>query len=131
LKSRPDWLPRDPKARFVVDYKTAVSIEPRKLSGDVFKFCYHLQAAMQIDAVREHFNIEPKGIAHVIQEKEPPFLCCLRMFTNEQLDYGRAKYQKAVETFARCLDSGKWPGYADDAAQYFETPRWVDYDPEG
>lgn len=125
LKSRPDWLPFDPTQRFLVDYKTAVTIEPRKLAVDAFKFGYHVQAALQMDAVQIVLGIKrPLGIAHVAQEKDPPYLCDLRMFQPEQLDYGRLIYRKALRTFADCLDSGKWPAYTTDP-QYFETPYYI------
>ena len=52
IKSRPDWLPDNPAHRPLVDYKTCRSIEPRKLSQDAFAYGYHIQAAMQVDAVR-------------------------------------------------------------------------------
>jgi hypothetical protein len=125
LKSRPDWLPHDPQSRFLVDYKTAVTIEPRRLSADAFKFGYHVQAALQLDAVQIVLGIKrPLGIAHVVQEKEPPYLADLRMFGPEQLDYGRLIYRKALRRFADCLSSGKWPGYTTEP-QYFETPFYI------
>ena len=125
LKARPDWLPDDPSQRFVVDYKTAVTIEPRKLSSDAFKFGYHIQAGLQMDGLQFALGIKrPLGIAHVVQEKEPPFLCDLRMFQPEQLDLGRLIYRRALRKFADCMSSGKWPGYTADP-QYFETPRWI------
>jgi hypothetical protein len=130
LRSRPDWLPMDLAKRFIVDYKTAVTIEPRKLSADSFKFGYHIQAALQMDAVREVLQIaKPMGIAHVVQEKTPPYLADLRMFSVEQIDYGRLIYRKAVRTFADCLSSGKWPAYTTEPV-YFDTPSWVTRDME-
>lgn len=125
LKSRPDWLPDDPSGRFICDYKTALTIEPRKLSADAFKFGYHIQAALQWDAVAELCGCaRPLGIAHVVQEKDRPYLADLRMFTPEQLDYGRLLYRKALRIFAECLSSGKWPAYTNEP-QYFWTPAWV------
>lgn len=125
LKSRPDWLPHDPKMCFVVDYKSATTIEPRRLSNDAFKFGYHVQAALQMDAVQIVLGIKnPCGIAHVVQEKDAPHLADLRMFQPEALDYGRLIYRKALRTFADCLASGKWPAYTSEP-QYFETPAWI------
>lgn len=125
LKSRPDWLPHNPARRFIVDFKTTVSIEPRKLSSDAFKFGYHIQAALQVDAVEAVLGIKPIGIGHVVQEKSVPYMADLRLFTPEQIGYGRKIYRRALRTFADCLSSGKWPGYTDGAS-YFQTPRWVE-----
>lgn len=121
LKARPDWLPDDPSQRFVAEYKTCLSIEPNKLSRDVFSYGYHVQAAMQLDAVRAVLGIEPLGIAHVCQEKDPPYLVELRMFTPEQLEDGRFLYRRGLEIFAHCLKTGDWPGYTQEPT-YFETP---------
>jgi hypothetical protein len=123
-RSRPDWLPDDPSRGFVVDYKTAETIDPEKLSIAAWKYGYHVQAAMQMDAVRACFGVEPLGIAHVCQEKKPPYLAELRMFTPEQLEIGGRIYRRAFHTFVACMQSGIWPAYTT-APQYFETPRWI------
>lgn len=129
LKARPDWLPNNPRLEFVVDYKTAVSIEPRKLSADSFKYGYHVQAAMQKDAVAALFKTG-LGVAHVVQEKDPPYLCDLRMFAPEHIELGRRIYRKALKTFAACLKSGEWPAYTN-TPQFFETPSWITRQIEG
>lgn len=124
LRSRPDYLPDDPAQRFIVDYKSCVSIEPRKLSADAWDYGYHLQAALQFDAVQTVMGVNPLGVAHVVQEKTPPYLADIRMFQEEQLEYGRKLYRKALRRFADCMASGKWPGYTE-APQYFETPYYI------
>lgn len=121
LKTRPDWLPNDPAERFLAEYKTAVSIEPVRMSFDAFKFGYDMQAALELDGVRAVLGIEPRGICHVVQEKDPPYLAELRMFTPEQIEDGRYRYRRALEIFARCLKENDWPGYTDEPT-YFETP---------
>lgn len=121
LKSRPDWLPNAPKKQFVVDYKTALTIDPYRLSNHAFDYGFHIQGALQVDAVEQVLGTRPLGIAHVCQEKDPPFLAELRMFTPEQIEIGRKAYRRALRTFADCLSSGKWPGYTKDPT-YFQTP---------
>lgn len=121
LKARPDWLPDDPTKRFVAEYKTCLTIEPARLSSDVFKYGYNIQAAMQIDGVRAVMGVEPIGIAHVCQEKEPPYLVELRMFTPEQIEDGRQQYRHALKILAECLKTNHWPGYTNEPT-YFSTP---------
>lgn len=123
LKARPDWLPNKPKERFIVEYKTAVSINPRKWSSDAFKFGYHMQAAMQIDGIKAVMGVDPIGVAHVVQEKDPPYLAELRLFGPEQIEDGRFMYRRALKIFARCYETGEWPGYTDEPS-YVETPLW-------
>lgn len=121
LKSRPDWLPDDPTSSFIIDYKTAVSIEENAWAYDMHDYRYHSQAAMQIDAVRKVLGINPLGVAHVVQEKSPPYLCELRMVSPEQIEDGRYLYRRALRTFAKCMKSGHWPGYTAEP-QFVPTP---------
>lgn len=132
LKSRPDWLPDDPATGWLIDYKTAATLRPREFSMNAFKYGYHVQAAMQIDAVRAVLGVKVAGIAHVVQEKASPFLAELRLFTPEQIEFGRQEYRRALRLFAKCWEaqqSGKperiaWPGYTTEP-QYIETPIYI------
>jgi len=69
------------------------------------------------------------SVAHIVQEKEPPFLAELRMFSPDQIEHGRRRYRQALWLFAECWErhlAGKppreaWPGYTTEP-QYFLTP---------
>lgn len=124
LKSRPDWLPDDPTLGMILDYKTTADLRPRKFSAQAFECGYHLQAALQVDACRAVLGVDPLGIGHVVQEKAQPYLAEVRLFTPEQIDFGRREYRRALRTFARCWQTKQWPGYTD-APQYIETPGWI------
>jgi len=132
LKSRPDFLPADHTTQFTREYKSAVSIEPRRLSNDAFRYFYDAQAALAYDGLRIATGKAPLGIAHIVQEKEPPYLCDLKMFAPEQIDIGRTRYRHALRIFARCLARMKagdpphiaFPGYTTEP-QFFSTPKWV------
>lgn len=121
VKSRPDWLPHKPAERFITEYKTAETIQPRKLSFNVFMYGYEMQAAMVLDGIEIVTGVEPLGFAHVVQEKDPPYIAELKMFTPEQLDYGRLEYRRALRKFADCLATGKWPGWTHGPS-YYDTP---------
>lgn len=132
LKVRPDWLPDDPAQDFLQEYKTARTIQPRRLGMAVFDYGYHSQAALQFDVTALVLDVKPLGVAHIVQEKEIPYLAELKMFDVDQLEYGRKEYRRALRLFARCWElhlAGKpervaWPGYTVDA-QYFETPYYI------
>lgn len=132
VKSRPDWLPDDPANGWILDFKAHADIEPGKFGRDAFGFNYHLQAAMQRQGVREVFGIEPLGVAHVAQEKAPPFLAELRIFRPTALDHGQNLFNRAIVRFANCWIRHKagapeniaWPGYTTEAS-YIEEPYTV------
>lgn len=121
LKARPDWLPTLPDFRFTCEYKTCVSIHHVKLSYDVFKYGYEMQAAMALDGIAAVLKIRPFGIAHVVQEKTPPYLAELRCFNADQIQWGRRQYRKALRIFAHCLERNEWPGYTT-IPWVFHTP---------
>lgn len=121
LKARPDWLPRDPAKRFTTEFKTALTIEPNKMSNAAFAYGYHLQVALIVDGIREVMGVDPIGVALVCQEKAPPYLVELRLFTPEQIEDGRQQYRHALKIFADCLKRNDWPGYTTEPT-YFSTP---------
>jgi hypothetical protein len=128
LKVRVDWWPEDPVAHPVQEFKSALSIDPTELSFDVFDLGYHMQSALQVDVIKAVTGLDV-SVAHIVQEKEPPYLAELRMFTPEQLEHGRRRYRRALHLFAECWNRHEagapervaWPGYTAEP-QYFETP---------
>jgi hypothetical protein len=132
VKSRPDWLPDDLPNGWILDFKAHADIEPGKFARDAFAYNYHLQAAMQRQAVREVLKVEPLGVAHVVQEKQAPYLTELRMFRPTALDYGQTLFSRALVRFAGCWakhiagapERAAWPGYTTEAS-YIEEPYTV------
>jgi len=119
LKARPDWFPHAPASRYIVEYKSTVSVKPEKFGYQAFDLGYPIQAALMLDVVEAVTGEKPIGIAHAIQMKAPPFLADLQFFTADQIQWGRSLYRKALQTFAECWSrhtAGKpervaWPGY--------------------
>lgn len=124
LKARPDWLPHKPAERLVTEYKTTVTCQPRKLSASVFQYGYEMQAALALDGIEIVMGVDPKGLAHIVQEKDAPYLVELKLFTPEQINFGRLKYRKAVRIFADCLHTNKWPGWTVGPS-YYDTPYYI------
>lgn len=132
FKSRPDYMPNDPRSRFILEYKTAVTVEPRKLSQQCFALGYDVQAALTLLVYNGITGDNALGIAHVVQEKKPPYLPALFMFDGEQIEIGKRRIAKAVKIFSDCYemhlagqpDEIAWPGYTT-APSFFVTPSWV------
>lgn len=132
LLSRPDWLPTDVTKLFCREYKTAATIEPRVLATKAFAFGYDMQAALVVHGLRSVLQTSPLGVAHIVQEKKPPYLCDFPMFDPDQIAIGAERVRAALDIFARCYDAhiaGKntyeaWPGYHDQP-YHFKTPRWL------
>lgn len=129
LKARPDWLPSDLTRRYIVEYKTAVSVRPDKFGYQAFDFGYDIQAALMLDVIESVHGYRPLGIAHVVQMKTPPYLADLQFFTPDQLLRGRRLYRAALRIFADCWAAHRagapervaWPGYRTEP-QPITTP---------
>lgn len=129
LKSRPDWLPSNPAERLTPNYKTTINLHPEKFDMQAWSLGYEIGAALEVDAIRNVLGIDPLGVAHIVQEKDPPYLAECRIFPAEAIDHGRREYRKALRIFADCWAkhiAGKpeivaWPGYTTEAT-YIGTP---------
>ena len=125
LRCRPDFLPSNNRA--VPDYKTTASARPEDFSRSVAEYGYHQQAALYLDGIEAVFGPLPDGkyrqFYFIAQEKTPPYIVQPFALDQETVEWGRRLNRKAIRTFARCLESGRWPGYADDFVTV-GLPRW-------
>jgi PDDEXK-like domain of unknown function (DUF3799) len=121
LKARPDWYPNDLTTNFIEEFKTTASADEDEFAYGAFDYGYHIQAALCLDVVAGATGEVPLGIAHIIQEKTAPYIAELRMFSNEQLMFGRLLYRRALRVLANCIETGVWPGYTT-SPQYINTP---------
>ncbi|AEW94644.1 MULTISPECIES: PD-(D/E)XK nuclease-like domain-containing protein [Streptomycetaceae] len=128
LRERPDWLPyQRPGARLIVpDYKTAVALDDDALSRAIAAHGYHQQAAWYLDGLRATgLAGEDAAFVFVFQLKAPPHLVRTVQLPMLAERIGRAKNRAAIETFADCQRTGRWPGYGDDVA-HLSLPPWAE-----
>lgn len=123
LKSRPDWLRSD--THLCINLKTSISAKPADWERQAFSLGYHIGAALAIDVVGE-LRRHPAAHVFVIVEKEPPYCAVTCLLKPDVIEWGRLQYRKALDTFARCIESGHWPGYADQVIEV-GLPRWAEY----
>lgn len=128
LRVRPDHLPfsvqtkRDIMA--VVDVKTAVDASHQAFSRAINNFGYHMSAALYADGIKAIFGHYPTHWLHVVIEKDPPYCVALYELPGEDIERGRALNRFAIDAYAKCIESGKWPGYADTPTQV-GLPYWA------
>jgi hypothetical protein len=61
-----------------------------------------------------------------VQEKTPPYLVSVIELGEMALTIGRHEYRKAIDIFARCVETDTWPGYGDDVVTV-GAPVWAEY----
>jgi hypothetical protein len=120
LRARPDFRPNSllekREVMVVSDLKFVApsNATPEGFARSVYNFGYHQSAAFYCDGIKAVYGHYPTHWVHVVIEKEPPHCVALYELPMEDIERGRLLNRKGIETFARCLESGKWPGYADD-----------------
>ena len=107
LRTRPDWI-----GRTIVDLKTTVNANPADFDRIAWTYHYEQQAAWYLDEVaRAGIMPDEDRLLFVNVEKSPPYLVSVTELDAEALRIGRERNREAIETFARCVATGEWPGY--------------------
>ena len=120
LKGRIDVLGEG----FVADVKTAAEGDAANFAAAVFRYNYHVQAAMycQLAGV-ERFSF-------IAVEKVAPFAVAVYTLSPKALQVGLNSLNYALDTIALCTDAGLWPAYSLDE-QTLDLPAWAYKQAEG
>lgn len=121
LRFRPDFL-TELSGPVCVDLKTAASADPAEFMRSVARWAYHLQAAWYTAGLAAH-NIDARFL-FVVVEKTPPYPVSVIELDTEAMDEGHRLMRQAVDTYARCMDTGVWPAYGDDIT-LISLPAWA------
>ena len=125
-RARLDWLPRPSSGRLIlVDYKTSVSADPARFGQFAADYGYHIQEAWYLDAAEALELGDDPALVFVVQEKTPPYLVSVVQLDAAATRIGRALGRKAIDIYQRCVESGEWPGYADDVV-LASLPPWYE-----
>jgi hypothetical protein len=82
-----------------------------------WKFGYHLQAAWYRRLLIETGVSSDPDFVFVAVEKEPPYLVSVIRYDDEALAEGDRLNRAAIDTYARCMETGIWPSYVDEAVE--------------
>jgi hypothetical protein len=129
VRARFDFLPTEFRlgepSRVAVDLKTARDASPRGFTKSIAEYGYDVQRAWYLDALR-WVTGESAEMVFVAVEKEPPYLVAVHQLPTVWVEMGSEKAKRAREVFARCVESGVWPGYGDDV-HLLSPPQWLIY----
>ena len=124
LRARIDFLRNRAGRVLAVDYKTTDSADLEHIRRSVYRYGYHQQDPWYLDAITALGLGEDPGFAFVFQEKAPPYLVTVVELDTSARDAGRALNRQAIEVYAECTRTDRWPGYAEDIA-LIELPPWA------
>lgn len=126
-RGRVDWL-REPDGNgrlILVDLKTAASADPGEFARAAARYGYAQQAAFYQDLVVGLGLASSAPFVFVVIEKEPPHLVSVIELDEPSLAAGRALNDRALRLFARCQESGVWPGLTEDEVALVSLPTWA------
>lgn len=112
LKARPDAIPND--SGDFCDLKTCQSVKWMDLVRSIGDYGYHAQGAMIRSGAREVLGQSNISFSLIFIEKTSPY--CERIVTLKDSDLNRGDLQNrvALDAFAGCLKSNRWPGPGGD-----------------
>ena len=109
VKARADRV--NLKAARVVDYKSTGSANPLDWAGRVYDNGYYIQDPWYRDVIASATGTWIKEFLFVVQEPKPPYSISINWLATVDIELGRSMAARAIDTFARCLATGRWPGY--------------------
>lgn len=109
-KSRLDALTA---GNILPDLKTTESASMDNFERSISKYRLHVQAAYYLDNCNLA-GIEKTAFFFICVEKSPPYAVrCLQLMA-EVVEYGKLLYQRDIQIYRNCLETGLWPAWEDD-----------------
>lgn len=122
LKARPDMVPA--MGDIHADLKSTRDPTPRACLRDTRKLGYDMQLGLSAVGEEVLFGQVITAGVLVFVGKEPPFHVTPIEVDEEALHWAKLKLRAAIDTAARCLETGDWPGYTAGAIPKFTVPEW-------
>lgn len=123
LKSRPDMIPANG-----ADYADLKTFSPRSknpkvaVQRAVTEHAYTMQMALGAMGAEAVFQATAAECVLVFVQSTPPYTVIPVRLDEDAMYYGRVMCRSAIDTFARCLESGEWPGPVEGIMDYSIPP---------
>ncbi len=127
-KCRPDRAshfeaPHGPTS-LLIDLKTTSDASEDAFARSVHTFGYHTQADHYARGYAAASGRDCEGVLFVVVESEFPFACAAYELNALALAEARVLNERALRTYAQCMQSGEWPGYGD-TVRVIGLPAWA------
>jgi hypothetical protein len=108
LKVRPDAVPND--SGDYGDLKTTTDVSEEAIQRTLADFNYPMQGALIGEASERVLGLPMQTFNLVFVEKKSPYAVATTSVWPADLERGAKQNSVALRMFARCLETGKWPG---------------------
>lgn len=114
-----DWL--HPKV--IADLKSCQDGSQDGFGKQAANLGYDIQSFMYREAIRQ-LTGEDLPFLHITVESKAPYLVAVHQLPVEADQRGERLFRKALDIYAKCIDTGIWPGYSE---QIIDTtwPKWA------
>jgi len=113
---------------FLWDLKTTGKIGSDDWGKSVSNFHYDFQAWMYTQVYNRASGETRNDFGHLCVSNTPPFLPAVRSLSRQRMEIGKRKFEAAVAAYARCIQTGEFPGYPDEVeevgAEAWELKKW-------
>lgn len=108
----------------IVDVKKARDASPNEFSKAIWNNKLYIQAAIYVDAVKAITGVEPLYCWAVVEDSEP---YCIEVYSADDgmIGAGNAVYNKLINKFIECNETGIWNGYTDGKVNPIALPHWA------
>lgn len=118
LRGRLDWL----RPGWRLDLKTTSSANPDDIRRDIRAYRYDIQR-VAYDEGAIACDLDAPRMVFVFVANCPPHIVTLVNLGEDWLPGAYHDWHHAIRTYAACVETGRWPGYADDIIT-IDPPRW-------
>lgn len=121
-KARLDYLHNNNMT--IVDIKTVVDGGVKEFAKSIAKYKYHWQAAIYIDLLKQHIDINNTPIEwkFIVVEKTEPYLVYTYTLDAIAIEQGRAEYKETIAEYIKYLNAGKIIPCVDET---ISLPAWA------
>jgi len=125
IKGRIDAYGQDEAGKpLMLDFKTTSDANPQTWGRKAFDLKYPCQTAWYQSLLSLELGIEEApNYFWLVVETQAPYDVVLYQPPEEALEIGRAQMDHCVETYKKCLETGKWEGYARGIL-HLDIPAW-------
>lgn len=120
-KARPDLITA---SGIVADVKKCQDASPDGFSRACFNYGYFQQDAFYSDVYELAFGQPPKAFVFIAVEEEYPHSVGVYCLEPEDSQRGRIQYRHALERYAECVRTDRWPSYSDKI-ESLALPEWA------
>lgn len=109
----------------LTDLKTTTDASPEAFTRAIAKYFYYGQAAHYLSGAQV-LGLDAKFFTIIAVEKEPPYCVAVYHIKDDAVRAGEDELKPLIDLYARCQETGVWPGYPNEALE-IDLPPWAYY----